>query len=147
VETRLASLTDAPQLAALHGDSFAEGKWTLTQITDSLKLASSEAWVVEESAAPQGFILCQLGGGEAEILTFCVAPVARRKGVGETLLAAALASARQKNARRIFLEVARDNIAAAALYEKSGFRIIGQRPGYYRRGDAAVDAVMYALDL
>ncbi|MGB9153323.1 MAG: GNAT family N-acetyltransferase, partial [Alphaproteobacteria bacterium] len=108
---------------------------------------TTQAWVVGEDGISQGFILCQIAGDEAEILTFCVSPSARRRGAGQSLLASLLATAKQQNVSRVFLEVAADNQVALALYEKAGFRPNGKRTGYYRRGEHAVDAVMLGLDL
>jgi ribosomal protein S18 acetylase RimI-like enzyme len=53
-----------------------------------------------------------------------VAPEARRKGVGRSLLTAALAMARSTGAARIRLSTAKDNEAAKALYVASGYRMI-----------------------
>jgi ribosomal protein S18 acetylase RimI-like enzyme len=53
-----------------------------------------------------------------------VAPEARRKGVGRSLLAAASAMARSTGAARIRLSTAKDNEAAKALYLASGYRMI-----------------------
>ena len=35
----------------------------------------------------------------------------------------------------MFLEVAKDNASALALYERFGFVKVGERAGYYRRAD------------
>ncbi|MDR3449335.1 MAG: ribosomal protein S18-alanine N-acetyltransferase [Alphaproteobacteria bacterium] len=144
METRLIAASDAPALAALHGESFAAAAWNLAQIGQSFALPTTRGWLASESGQPIGFLLCQISGGESEILTFCVASSARRKGAGRALLAAAMEEARAKGACRMFLEVASDNLAAASLYEKAGFRVTGRRAAYYRSG---ADAVMYALDL
>jgi ribosomal-protein-alanine N-acetyltransferase len=147
METYLATGKDAALLAALHAESFGAARWSLAQIADSVALATTEAWVADEGGVLQGFILCQLAGDEAEILTFCVSPAARRKGAGRRLLDAALAAAKKKGIRRVFLEVAADNQAALTLYEKTGFRLNGKRAGYYARDGKAVDAMMLGFDL
>lgn len=144
---RAAAARDTERLAALHAESFGEARWTRQQIADSLALATTQAWLLEKDNIPQGFILCQVAGEEAEILTFCVSPSLRRHGAGQQLLNAVLASAKSKNIRRVFLEVAVDNEAALALYEKASFRQNGKRRGYYKRGGETVDAVMLSLDL
>jgi len=144
---RAASASDTAKLAALHGESFGDARWSSQQIADSLALATTQALIIEEAGTPQGFILCQLAQDEAEILTLCVSPSLRRNGAGRQLVEAALASAKSKNIRRVFLEVAVDNEAALALYKKTGFRQNGKRPGYYQRGAKTVDAVMLSLDL
>ncbi|MDR3425769.1 MAG: ribosomal protein S18-alanine N-acetyltransferase [Alphaproteobacteria bacterium] len=145
METRLVLLADASALAALHAESFGVVCWSLAQLADSLALKTTRAWLAVEGSVPRGFILCQFAGDEAEILTFCVAPLARGRGVGKKLLDAAIAFSRQNNAHKLFLEVAADNTAALALYEKQGFRMTGRRRDYYKRGDQAVDAVMLTL--
>jgi ribosomal-protein-alanine N-acetyltransferase len=42
------------------------------------------------------------------------------------------------NAKKIFLEVAADNIPARKLYEKQGYIAIGKRPKYYDGVDAII---------
>jgi ribosomal-protein-alanine N-acetyltransferase len=145
VETRLIRPADLPALAALHAASFAEAAWSSSQIDNSLLLPTTLALAsVDATGAVAGFILCQIVGGEAEILTFCTAPAQRRRGIGETLLRAALDGAKAKGAQRMLLEVAADNVAAYQLYQKAGFADCGRRRGYYR-GD--VDALMMARNL
>lgn len=51
-----------------------------------------------------------------------VVPGARRRGVGEHLLAAAAKFARSEGAVRLALSTAVDNAAAQALYERTGWR-------------------------
>ena len=41
-------------------------------------------------------------------------------------------TARVRGACSVFLEVRIDNYAGRALYRKSGYKVIGQRPEYYR---------------
>jgi ribosomal-protein-alanine N-acetyltransferase len=147
METRLAALDDASLLAALHAESFGDAKWTADQFAESLELDTTIAWIVEENHSPQGFILCQIAGEEAEILTLCIRPSARRHGLGLRLLQALDYASREKNARFIFLEVAVDNRAALTLYEKVGYRISGRRARYYKRDGKLVDAIMYRFDL
>jgi [ribosomal protein S18]-alanine N-acetyltransferase len=61
---------------------------------------------------------------------------------------AALGVARQHRTAHAFLEVAVDNRAAIALYERLGFHQAGRRLYYYDRGEAGrVDALVMRLDL
>lgn len=51
-------------------------------------------------------------------------------------------------ATRLFLEVAEDNAAARALYDRLGFEPAGRRPRYYSRPNGpAVDALLLVLIL
>jgi ribosomal-protein-alanine N-acetyltransferase len=55
--------------------------------------------------------------------------------------------AREKNIRRVFLEVRASNAAALALYRSAGFVDIGLRRGYYRNAGGGEDAITMACDL
>jgi ribosomal-protein-alanine N-acetyltransferase len=143
---RKATPEDASVLVALHAGSFGAACWSLSQLASSLALETTLALVVEDDA-PRGFILCQLVAGEAEILTFCVAPLARRQGAGTLLVAEAIRTAREQKVTQMFLDVAADNAAALSLYQKSGFQISGTRVAYYRRGEKKVDAYLMTLPL
>jgi ribosomal-protein-alanine N-acetyltransferase len=147
METRLITSGDAAVLAALHADSFGAAAWNLTQISDSLALPTTRGWLAFDADKPVGFILCQFTSDEAEILTFCTSPAARRKGIGRTLVVTALDAARAQKTQRIFLEVAVDNHAAIALYEKAGFKTIGTRANYYQCKGQSMDAVILEKDL
>ncbi|HRY23037.1 MAG: GNAT family N-acetyltransferase [Geminicoccaceae bacterium] len=59
-------------------------------------------------------------------------------GTGHALVQAALEAARRAGARGIRLEVRADNQKAIKLYESSGFRLFGTRPGYYEDGATAL---------
>ena len=59
-----------------------------------------------------------------------------------------IVAAAQAGAVRLFLEVAEDNAAARALYDRAGFRPIGRRKAYYARPDGGrTDALVLGRDL
>lgn len=128
-------------LARLHAESFSDNHWGEEQIKESLNLDFTKGLVAKINNEPIGFILYQVMGDELEILTFCVSPLFRRKGIGERLLSKALAFLPPEG--KAHLEVAADNIAACRLYEKHDFVIAGKRPCYYRRGNKTIDAIRY----
>jgi [ribosomal protein S18]-alanine N-acetyltransferase len=146
METRLATKDDAVLLAALHEKSFGAARWTPAQVADSLALDTTLVLVVQENKMPQGFIMCQVVGAEAEILTFCIIPEKRRRSAGTFLLKETLEKLKSKNIRKIFLEVAANNVAALDLYKKAGFLQTGKRQGYYARSGGLVDAVTMSLE-
>ena len=90
----------------------------------------------------RGFVLSRLAADEAEILTIAVDAAFQGKGVGRALLSENLRQASNAGARAMFLEVAKDNAPAVALYERLGFVKVGERPGYYRRNDGRAPAVI-----
>jgi [ribosomal protein S18]-alanine N-acetyltransferase len=77
-----------------------------------------------------------------------VRPPERRRGAGRRLLTAVIDRVREAGARALFLEVGADNPPARALYEAMGFRVVGTRSAYYRRGDGPpADALIMRLSL
>jgi ribosomal-protein-alanine N-acetyltransferase len=138
-------MTPAPlaaALARLHAAAFAT-PWDESAF--GALLAQSGVFA---EADEDGFILCRVVADEAEILTVAVHPDARRGGVGTRLVRAAARRASAGGAARLFLEVADDNVAARALYDRAGFVVAGRRKGYYARDNGPrADALIMSLDL
>jgi ribosomal-protein-alanine N-acetyltransferase len=114
-------------LARLHARAFTTPRpWTGPEFA---ALLSDPPVVLLTEAA--GFLLARVAAGEAELLTLAVDPDARRQGTGARLVRAFLDTARARQATEAFLEVAADNAAAIALYDRAGFVAAGRRPRYY----------------
>jgi [ribosomal protein S18]-alanine N-acetyltransferase len=140
---------NAAEIAGLHARLF-DPPWDQESIEQMLLHPASTA-LVARYGNPQttvGFVLAQLAADEAEILTIGVDPDWQTHGLGLRLLEAVARACKRVEAKRLFLEVAEDNVAAQKLYAKAGFVEIGRRKGYYHRGAApAVDARALALTL
>ncbi len=142
-----ASPAAAELLAAIHGEAF-DDPWDAAAFAALLGSEGVVALVAGEAEAPTGLVVVRAVADEAEILTLAVLPAARRQGVGAALMRAAREAAAARGARRLFLEVAEDNAAAASLYERLGFVDVGRRRGYYPRpGAAAAAARVLSLDM
>jgi ribosomal protein S18 acetylase RimI-like enzyme len=76
-----------------------------------------------------------------------VDPAVRGRGVGRSLLDAAVALARQRGARRIWLRVLGTNPGAQRLYAAAGFEVEGVLPGEFSRGGVDVDDVLMGRPL
>jgi len=132
----------ATRLAALHAGAF-PAPWD-AQAFEAL-LNQSGVFVIEQA---EGFILLRAVADEAEILTLAVHPAARRLGLGAWLVRSAANIAADRGVNRMFLEVADDNTAARALYDRTGFAEAGRRPAYYARPDGSRrDALIMTLTL
>lgn len=83
-------------------------------------------------------------GHEIDLHQVAVHPEARRAGVGRALVDHLIADGLSRGARRVTLEVRRDNTPARALYERLGFVILATRRGYYHDGE---DALVLAKEL
>ena len=130
-------------LAQLHRAAFPDDPWDAGAIAAVLSIPGSFAHIACDGDVPAGFVFARDLGEECEILSIGVAPGRRGQGVARALLVAALAEARRHGLATAVLEVALDNKAARALYRRFGFRPVGRREGYYRRGGkCSVDALV-----
>ena len=78
----------------------------------------------------------------SDLLRVVVAPDARGRGIGGSLVRAGMDWAKAVGARRMLLEVRPDNTPAVRTYEKLGFTALSRRRDYYGAGaDALVMAV------
>ncbi len=133
---------DAGALSRLHGLCFKD-RWSSDFIASVLASPGAILAVAPDAGEIAGFILARAAADESEILTIAVRPEMRRHGIGVALVKAAARRAHELGATAMFLEVGRSNAAARALYEKLGFRKVGERPAYYRDrpGGPAEDAL------
>lgn len=143
---RTASAKDWDAIVAIEALSFREQSWGAKSLRDGLSAPLVSALVAATSAGgpAEGFVLWRTLGDEAEILSIGVVPAARRRGVAEAMMAAALEDARSEGLRAMFLDVDSANEAARALYRKLDFYEVGRRRRYYRNGH---DALILRKDL
>ena len=90
-----------------------------------------------------GFAVWRNVADEAEIITIGVAPDARRNGIASAMLVIVEKNIKNQGVKKIFLEVASNNIAGKKLYENNGYKVVGMRPKYYD----GIDAILMAKDL
>jgi [ribosomal protein S18]-alanine N-acetyltransferase len=91
-----------------------------------------------------GFAGMWLMFDEAHITTIGVIPTLRGFGLGEYLLAHTIEIAKERQAKRVTLEVRVSNVAAQALYRKYTFKEEGVRKRYY--SDDGEDALIMWSD-
>ena len=139
----------ADDIAALHARLF-NPAWDSAAVLSLLEHPASTS-LVAIAGAPKtvvGFVIGQLAADEAEILSIGVTSDWQRHGLGKMLVEGLVRAARRGEAKRLFLEVAEDNVAAAALYRRLGFTETGRRKKYYERtGGPAADALTLQLIL
>jgi [ribosomal protein S18]-alanine N-acetyltransferase len=138
-------------LSALHGCSFPK-PWACKEFASLLVQPGVMAWICQDTE-PSGFILVRASIDEAEILTIAVAPARRRRGLGELLINTARHALCAAGARKLFLEVSNENLAALGLYQKTGFAQLGTRASYYGGDSGAggarksTDAIIMGLEM
>jgi ribosomal-protein-alanine N-acetyltransferase len=140
----LAPPYDLDALACLHAASFADA-WSAEWIAKLLMQPGTFSFM--DGGKAGGFVLVRVAGGEAEILTLAVAPAARRRGIGSSLVLAACRHAQKMRAGALFLEVGQTNEPARSLYTQLGFREVGRRRGYYQSsGGGNEDALIFRVE-
>lgn len=129
-ERHLDALMDVMRVSfdAAYGEA-----WSALQLAGTLGQSTSFARQALDGhdATAAGFTLCRTAGPEVEVLLIAVRPRQRGRGVGTLLLETACNDAFRRGASEIFLEVRENNLAARALYRKTGFVDVGRRADYY----------------
>jgi tRNA threonylcarbamoyladenosine biosynthesis protein TsaB len=144
---REAGPADLPAIAELHAASF-DRPWTAKEWQTLMAMPGARASLAGRGAKPESVILIRQAAGEAEILTLCTAPDARRKGLAQELLASETARLRAEGTDSLFIEVAVSNEPALGLYRRAGFTEKGRRSNYYERpGGRHEDAIIMRKQL
>ena len=125
------------KLATLHKKCFPTKPWSADDFRD-LKNSGCEIIMSEN-----GFIVYRIAVDEAEIITIGVNPDFRRQGIAAAMVGIIEKTLKNQGVKKIFLEVASNNIPAQKLYENSGFIWVGLRPKYYD----GVDAILMSKDI
>jgi thiamine-phosphate pyrophosphorylase len=143
-------MDDVAGMAALHAVEF-NSAWPASDFKGHMEKKCDDVLGVGGQDI-DGFVIVRTLEDQAEILTIVVATSAQGQGLGAQLLAHAHKSAQARGADIVFLEVAQDNLAATALYEKAGYQRCGVRPRYYKRVNqqgiqGRVDALLFQKKL
>ena len=117
-------------LANLHKLCFPNKPWSADDFAD-LKKSGCDVM-----ASEHGFVVWRVVADEAEIITIGVHPDARRSGIADAMLTLVESDVKKRGGKKIFLEVAENNVPARALYEHNGYVQVGVRPKYYDGTDA-----------
>jgi|SRR6185295_1014290 len=140
---------DSSSLAAIHARSFPVG-WSEPEFERLLSDQSVIAHIARADGGRGiivGFLLSRIVADEAEILTVAVAPSERGRGLASQLLHRHLGRLAALGVAQVFLEVGEDNRSALRLYDRAGFRQVGQRAGYYPRPEGTVSALTLKREL
>ncbi len=144
-----ASPDRADEIAALHARLF-DPPWDADSIARMIENPAAASFIaqVRDPRTLAGFIIGQIAADEAEILSIGVAPEWQRRGIARHMIEGLARAARRAEVKRLFLEVAADNVAAVGLYESLKFKVVGARRAYYQRaGGKNADAVVFSLAL
>ena len=130
---------DVPTIAAIERRVFSD-PWSESAFRDVLAHPAMYFACVREpkgddyaAECVRGYVVAWFAAGQGEIANLAVEESARGRGLGSTLLDAALDEARGHGTEEVFLEVRTSNLRARELYQSRGFVEVGRRRRYYRR--------------
>ncbi len=118
--------------------------WSEEAIKAELTNETAHFLVSESGGKILGYIGVHEVAGEAYIANLAVGRLYRRQHIAENLLCAAVNGAKDRLCEFISLEVRKSNAPAIALYEKHGFKTVGERKNFYT--NPAEDALIMTLE-
>ena len=107
--------------------------WSLESFQDIFRFGENYYLTAWEEDKIVGFIGLMAVAGEGDITNVAVLPSHRKKGIGDRLVKEMLILAKEKEIKKIMLEVRASNQAAIHLYEKYGFEFLCIRKKYYQK--------------
>jgi len=138
---------DLPEILAIEHRSFSN-PWPETTFEGEVQnvgLSYPVVAVDEDSGRIVGYVIFWIITDEAQINNVAVHPDFRRRRIAEDMFRLILEAMEQHGVHFVSLEVRAGNTGARTLYEKLGFRSIGERKEYYTK--PVEDAVVMGLSL
>lgn len=121
--------------------------WTQANFRDALN-AGYQAQLLCADAEVLGYFVAMKGVDEVHLLNITVAPEHQRQGWARVMLEALALWSRGQGAQWLWLEVRDGNLRARQIYEKQGYRRVGQRKAYYPTSKGSrEDALVMSLKL
>lgn len=135
-------------MGKIHAQSFAKA-WSEATFRDMFEDSPQyNGWLILQDDQVAGFIICATVLEQAEIMTVCILPSHRGKGLGSALLNHQIQDLRQNQVKKLFLEVNEYNKNAIQLYNRLGFSADGIRKNYYKCVDGKfANALNFTLNL
>jgi ribosomal-protein-alanine N-acetyltransferase len=130
-EVRLEPLTVAllDDVLRIENSAYAH-PWTRGNFADSLK-SGYQLLALMGGDTLIGYFVAMEGVDEVHLLNITVAPQFQGQGYGVLMLDALSVWARSRQAQWLWLEVRVGNTRAMQVYERYGYRRVGERKNYY----------------
>ena len=142
-EIFLAGEKDFGGIAALEKECFYE-PWSENAIKEGYE-NSTHYICFKQFGKILGYVGVQTVLDEGYITNVAVLAAARRQGIAEKLLTALLDFAKEKGLKFLTLEVRKSNKAARSLYEKCGYKTVGERRDFYQ--NPKENAILYTREV
>lgn len=132
--------SDIGEIAELEKECFSE-PWSETSLREELTNETARFYVLRDGEKLLGYIGANNICNEVYIANVAVNSACRGKGYGKKLVNHLIQQSELEKAFFITLEVRKSNDNAIALYEKCGFKLIGERKNFYSK--PTEDALIY----
>ncbi len=132
--------SDIKEIAELEKECFSE-PWSEASLRDELTNETARFYVLRDSEKLLGYIGSNNICNEVYITNVAVSEKCRGKGYGKLLVNHLIKQSELEKAFFISLEVRKSNENAIKLYEKCGFKLIGERKNFYSK--PTEDALIY----
>lgn len=122
---------DVEAIVRIERETFSK-PWSARSFQDIMRVPSAFLLVAVRATDPvAGYAVAYVAADVGELANFAVAPVARGKGVGRSLLNAVVQLAVARGAESLYLDVRASNVGALALYTSAAFEEVARRKAYY----------------
>jgi ribosomal-protein-alanine N-acetyltransferase len=148
LEAGFEPMTDARLDEVLAIERLAYGHpWTRGNFSDSLR-SGYQAQLLTAGDRLIGYFVAMKGVDEVHLLNVTVAPSYQGQGWGRVMLDAVAIWSRAQGAQWLWLEVRVGNVRAQQVYERYGYRRVGERRNYYpARNGQREDAIVMSFKL
>lgn len=117
--------------------------WSLKMIEEEEKNELAKFYILYENEVAIGYFGILKVLDEGNVLNIAVKKEFQQKGYGNILMEKLLSEMEEENLTFLTLEVRESNLKARKLYEKFGFKIVGERKNYYDNNETAILYVRY----
>ena len=120
--------------------------WTRGNFADSLR-SGYHAQMLCAGDVVIGYFVAMQGVDEVHLLNLTVEPTYQGEGWGRVMLDALALWSRGRGAQWLWLEVRTSNTRAQQVYERYGYRRVGERRNYYPGHQGREDAIVMSFKL
>ena len=133
------------QVVAIERRSYGH-PWTRGNFADSLR-SGYHAQVLRAGDVMLGYFVAMQGVDEVHLLNITVDPAFQGQGWGQVMLDALALWSRAQGAQWLWLEVRTGNARALQVYQRYGYRRVGERRNYYPADHGREDAIVMSYKL
>lgn len=133
---------DIPVIAQAERLYFNGEGWNESMLESAFASGNFAGYKIEEDGKLLAYLGFTYSPFDAEIVFVAADCSHRRKGYAQKLIAECISFCKEKSLENVFLEVRASNFGAIALYQKSGFKKIGERKNYYPDGESCINMAL-----